>query len=202
MGRRWPLERFAETVNRIGETRNVQPLIVCSDAELSEASHLSTLLHTRPVIASGAMLREVCALLERCELFLGNDSGCAHLAAAVDCSSIVISRHPRNGNPNHFNSPIRFAPRASRVQVLQPATGREACKEACLVTEPHCILDVGVKEVTSAALLMLDAQVASPASRTKPQTKSLPSHLLHVHSAAAMRLAVQDLRPEMDRASL
>ena len=47
-------------------------------------------------------------MLERCDLFIGNDSGTAHLAAAMDCKTIVISRHPRDGDPNHSNSPVRF----------------------------------------------------------------------------------------------
>jgi heptosyltransferase-2 len=129
-GRRWPLARYAETVNQIGETRKVQPLIICSAAELGEALKLGELLRVAPVLVSGAMLREACAVLERCDLFIGNDSGCAHLAAAVGCSAIVISRHPRNGDPDHCNSPVRFAPRGPQVQVLQPAKGRDGCGDA------------------------------------------------------------------------
>ena len=64
------------------------------------------------------MLREVCAVLECCDIFIGNDSGCAHLAAAVGCSTIVVSRHPSDGDPNHYNSPVRFAPYANNARVF------------------------------------------------------------------------------------
>src|SRR5262249_16097545 len=99
-GRRWPLSRYAETVNPLGATNNIQPVIVCSSAELGDSLKLDELLDRPAVIMSGVRLREVCALLERCELFIGNDSGCAHLAAAMNCKVLVISRHPRDGDPD------------------------------------------------------------------------------------------------------
>jgi ADP-heptose:LPS heptosyltransferase len=201
-GRRWPLARFAGTVNRIGETVKVQPLIICSAAELGEALKLGELLRIAPVIVSGAMLREACAVLERCDLLIGNDSGCAHLAAAVGCSTVVISRHPRNGDPNHFNSPIRFAPRGPHVQVLQPAKGRDACGDACTASGPHCILEVCVEDVTAAALLMFETQVARIATPANPQVPPLASRVRHVHSAQAMRRVVETLRRDIDRPSL
>lgn len=201
-GRRWPLGRFAGTVNRIGGTRKVQSLIVCSDGELGEAMRLRDLLHTPSVIVSGVMLREVCAVLERCDIFLGNDSGCAHMAAAVGCTAVVISRHPRGGSPNHFNSPVRFAPWGPQVQVLEPAKGRDDCVHACTVSGPHCILDVSVADVTAAVLKMLDVPVARVVVQANHPTTSLPICLLQVHSADAMQRAVETVRAEIDRPSL
>jgi ADP-heptose:LPS heptosyltransferase len=201
-GRRWPLERFAETVNRIGATRNIQPLIVCSAVEHNEALRLKRLLRMAPMIISGALLREVCAVLERCEVFIGNDSGCAHLAAAVGCRTVVISRHPRDGNPNHFNSPVRFAPHTSNVKVLQPATGRDGCTEACVVPGPHCILEVSAEDAASSALGMLEAQAAEVVTRASRRSAPLPCQLLHAHSGEAIRLAAEALRSNFEGPSL
>ena len=200
-GRRWPLARFAGVVNRIGETRKVQSIIICSSVELGEALKLGELLRIEPVIVSGAMLREACAVLERCDLLIGNDSGCAHLAAAVGCSAVIISRHPRNGDPNHFNSPVRFAPCGLQVQVLQPGKGRDACEDACVVPGPHCILEVCVEDVTAAALRMLEAQGTRVAAGNVQMTP-LPSRLLHVHSAHALERAVETQRRNINGPSL
>ncbi len=117
-GRRWPLECYAECVSRLAREVQVQPVILCSASERAQASQLAKLLHHEPIILSGAPLRKVCAVLERCDLFIGNDSGPAHLAAAMDCKTIVVSRHPQDGDPNHGNSPLRFAPYAEDVRVL------------------------------------------------------------------------------------
>jgi len=97
-GRRWPLKGYAETLNRLAKVNNVWPVIVCSGDELGDALKLSGRLEKQAILVSGAPLREVCAVLERCELFIGNDSGCAHLAAAMGCSTVTISRHPRRGD--------------------------------------------------------------------------------------------------------
>ena len=133
----------------------VQPVIVCSREEDAEASELSVMLPVPPYILSGVPLRAVCAVLERCELFVGNDTGAAHLAAAMECPTVVVSRHPRDGDPGHANSPARFAPRCSRYRVLQPLKGYGGCVSYCRANEPHCILGVSVDRVVAAATELL-----------------------------------------------
>jgi ADP-heptose:LPS heptosyltransferase len=93
--------------------------------------------------------------LEQYDLFVGNDSGTAHLAAAMDCPTLVISRHPRAGDPNHANSPARFAPRCSRYRVLQPAHGEGDCTNACRLSKPHCIELVTAETAADSALDLL-----------------------------------------------
>jgi ADP-heptose:LPS heptosyltransferase len=198
--RRWPLKRYADVVNWLTREYNIQPAIVCSAAELGQALKLTALLQRTPIIVSGSRLREVCAVLERCDLFVGNDSGCAHLAAAMDCKVIVISRHPRDGDPNHFNSPLRFAPHCAHGRVLQPATALGDCKDACRSGQPHCITNVSVEEVVAAARLILNATravVVPPLSRSLPDKAA--QRLLHSHSAEAVRRAVETLRDDAEQ---
>ena len=167
-GRRWPLERYAECISRLARKVEVQPIIVCSAAEREAALKLAELLRCAPILLSGGPLREACAVLERCDLFIGNDSGTAHLAAAMDCKTIVISRHPRDGDPNHGNSPLRFGPYCRRARVLQPATGLAACTSCCRVLEPHCIKAVSVDDVVAAVRAMLGSK-PTRAERWEPK---------------------------------
>ncbi len=160
VGRRWPLQRYAECFNRLAQQFPARPVILCSADEHQIAMRLASLLDTPPIVFSGAPLRQVCAVLEHCHLFLGNDSGAAHLAAAVDCKTVVISRHPRQGNPNHSNSPLRFGPYCKTTRVLRPAAGLDSCTDACQIREPHCILAVPVDEVVSAARALLSNKPA------------------------------------------
>ncbi len=201
-GRRWPLTCYADTINQLGTQGNVQPAIICSSSELGDALQLNAQLDGRAVIISGARLREVCAVLERFDLFIGNDSGCAHLAAVMGCKTLVISRHPRNGDPNHFNSPVRFAPKGPLVCVLQPETGRDSCKDACVMRTPHCIKSVTVEHVVSAAEQMLRTHRTLAPASMKPGMTTASQHLLHVHSAEAVRRAVDQLRTGMKRPGL
>lgn len=153
--RKWPLERYAECISLLNERRPVQPVLVCSTDEDAEASALSVKLEVPPYILSGVPLRTVCAVLERCDLFLGNDTGTAHLAAAVKCPTVVVSRHPANGDAAHPNSPARFAPRCARSRVLQPQTGKGECVTSCREPEPHCILQITAEQVVEAVMELL-----------------------------------------------
>jgi heptosyltransferase-2 len=150
-GRRWPLRRYAECINVLNLQHRIQPVIVCSEEEDAEASALSVKLPAPPYILSGVPLRTVCAVLERCDLFLGNDTGTAHLAAAMDCPTIVISRHAASSDPAHPNSPARFAPLCAQYRVLQPQAAAAGCTTSCRSIAAHCILGVTVEHVIEAA---------------------------------------------------
>lgn len=78
-------------------------------------------------------LLELTELFRRCRLFLGNDSGTAHLAAAAGCPVLVVFT---------CTSPRRAAPRGAPTRILQtnvPCRGsyRKQCSSlACLQTIP------------------------------------------------------------------
>ncbi len=193
-GRRWPLQRYAQTLSQLAREHAIQVVVVCSAAERPQAAALADALSGNEIIVGGAPIREVCAVLERCDLFIGNDSGCAHLAAAMDCRIIVISRHPRNGDPNHFNSLVRFAPHGKCVQVLQPAVGRDECQSACRRFEPHCIRSVTTDDVVAAARQMLrDPHIPGLSSIARPWPDQASRHLMQSHSPDAVQRAVEAL---------
>lgn len=190
-GRRWPLARYAETIAHLRRSHGIWPVLVCSGAELGDALKIAGFLPCPRTIVSGEKLRTVCAVLERCELFIGNDSGVAHLAAAMGCKTIVISRHPRNGDPNHFNSPVRFAPwGSSKVCVLQPAAGLAGCEKACRSPGAHCITQVSADEVAAAARQMLHAARAPLVLVRKPVPIQRPSFRLEPAALASPREAL------------
>ena len=157
-GRKWPLKSYAEMIARLNQHHVVQPIIVCAREEEAEAEKLADLLVVPPYILSGVPLRAVCAVLERCDLFVGNDSGTAHLAAAMDCPTVVVSRHPQGGDPDHANSPARFGPRCLHHLVVQPLDGAGDCTTSCRSSEPHCIKLVTVEMVVEAALDLLGGE--------------------------------------------
>ena len=154
-GRRWRIEHYAAVIRELAMQYPLYIVIVCAPSERPEARRLQTTLPVPAFISDGPNIRETCVLLARCELFIGNDTGSAHLAAAMQCPTIVISRHPGDGDPAHPNSPVRFAPWCDCSRVLQPEHGLDQCTERCLRDEPHCIEQVSVAEVALAAKTML-----------------------------------------------
>ena len=161
-GRRWPLERYSAFIAELSNEYPIHTIITCAPSDHEHATQLAKALTTQSTISDSAAIRETCALLERCDLFVGNDTGAAHLAAAMKCPTVVISRHPRNGDPDHPNSPERFAPWGVPGCVLQPEIGVDDCDSRCReISRPHCILQISVPEVVAAAqdVLMQSSRV-------------------------------------------
>jgi heptosyltransferase-2 len=107
-------------------------------------------------------LRETAAVLERCELFVGNDSAPMHMAAAADCSVVMISCHSVHGDPMHNNAPERFGPWRVRHSVVRPISPIAPCRGSCIATHAHCILGVTTESVLDACVL-LRSEVPPPA---------------------------------------
>jgi ADP-heptose:LPS heptosyltransferase len=153
--RSWPLERWAEVIHLLAEHRAIFVLVICSEAERNDGEFLRAMLCVESRIVSGAALREAAACVEACDLFMGPDSGLAHLAAAAGCMPLVISPHPADGDPGHGNSPVRFAPYSKYSRVIQPETGSPPCESGCDAIEPHCILQISPAQVAQACEEML-----------------------------------------------
>ncbi|HXI85162.1 MAG TPA: glycosyltransferase family 9 protein [Verrucomicrobiae bacterium] len=87
----WPVEKFGALARWLADELAAQLLIVRGEADERAAKKLGELLGERPVtMAQGLKLVELAAVLERCVLFLGNDSGITHLAAAVGTPTVAL----------------------------------------------------------------------------------------------------------------
>ncbi len=92
--KRWPVEHYKEIVYKLVHERNAQVLLIggSDDVALNQS-----LLHVLDVpqgsvlnLAGKTNFGESAALLQRCVLFIGNDSSPMHLAAAVGIPVIAI----------------------------------------------------------------------------------------------------------------
>lgn len=89
--KKWPTERFAAIVERLRQQTDWTAIICGSDAEKPSAQAIIDLLGTdRIVNACGrTTLSDLAGLLQHAELLICNDTGAAHMAAAVDCPVVV-----------------------------------------------------------------------------------------------------------------
>jgi heptosyltransferase-2 len=107
----WPAEKFAAVGRWLVDEMAVRLLVVEGEADGQPVGRLVELLAPRPVrVVSGLKLRELAAVLERCALFVGNDSGITHLAAAVGTATVALF--------GPASAPI-WEPRGERVTVVQ-----------------------------------------------------------------------------------
>lgn len=87
----WPAEKFAAVARWLVDELAVQLLVVQGEADEAPAKELFRMIEPRVARrASGLRLTELAAVLERCALFLGNDSGITHMAAAVGVPTVAV----------------------------------------------------------------------------------------------------------------
>jgi ADP-heptose:LPS heptosyltransferase len=78
--------------------------------------------------ARGLTLAQLAALLTRCRLYLGNDSGVSHLAAMLGVETIVLF------GPT---DPAQWAPRGKRVTVVTQQVECAPCAPSLIKACPH-----------------------------------------------------------------
>lgn len=100
--KRWPAERFAEVAEKLTEQWDARVLLLGGADEADLARTVAARMRTAPLVVAGNMsLLESFALIESCDLYIGNDSGLLHAAAALGTPYIGIfgPTNPANFHP-------------------------------------------------------------------------------------------------------
>lgn len=79
----WSAENFAIIADRLISEFNAQIIIFNGPGEEDLAKRIQNAMINKPIFAAGLKLRHFAALVERCSLFICNDSGPMHIAAAL-----------------------------------------------------------------------------------------------------------------------
>lgn len=154
--RRWLIENFVTLGAWLKQCCQANILVVGGRAEQALGRQLAYALGDGVMDMTGrSTLRQTAALLKHCDLYVGNDAGPMHLAAAAGIPVVEISSFPRGGPSWHWNSPLRFSPWGVPHRVLQPEKACPPCEEACAATKPHCIKNVTAEQAQQAVAEML-----------------------------------------------
>ncbi len=141
--KQWSTENFARVAENLME-RGIGVVAVAAKNERRVLLDLQEESKVPVTIFDELTLPEITALASMATLFVGNDSGIAHIAAAVNTPSVVVFG---SSNRNHWR-PWTDAPNEIVYYPLpcQPCPGYE-CKE---FGEPKCILSVEPESVVAA----------------------------------------------------
>ncbi len=150
--KRWPLERFEEVVRRLVEQFDIWPVVFGAAEEKMIGDQLLE-KWGRGYNAAGALgVRAAASALQRCDLFVGNDSGAMHLAACArtPCVAVFSSRdwpgawYPYNVESRIFRSDIEC----------------EGCYLVeCIERQNECLKRISVEQVLSACRELLRDKV-------------------------------------------
>lgn len=146
----WPIERFAE-VGRWLAGRGARLVVVGGPGEEGLGEEMRERLGGGLIdLTNRTTLRQTAAVIRHCSLFVGNDAGPMHMAAAVGVPVVEISCHSLRGDDLHSNSPKRFGPWGVPHRIVRPEEPGDECAAGCLVAAPHCILNVTGDSVIAA----------------------------------------------------
>lgn len=88
--KRWIPERFAEVADALAESHQIQTLVFAGPGELSLQEKVLRAMRSEGIAVENLPLRALTALIARCDLYLGNDTGPMHIAAAVDTPVVAL----------------------------------------------------------------------------------------------------------------
>jgi len=145
---RWPVERFAEVARWLRAERGIESVVNLSAGDQEIASGVQSALRADAIIPAPLNIRELIALIAGARIFVGNDSGPVHLAAACERPSVVIY------GPTNFVQwhPWRTEYRALHTDaVFDPQRG----DKSLAVRERRSISSIGVEEVLNACYEVL-----------------------------------------------
>lgn len=148
--KRWMPERYAEVVNRLserygtsGQTR-IAVAILGAKAEEQLGRSIAERITTKSVVCSGqTTVRELMALTKRCQLFLTNDTGPMHIAAAFEVPTVAVF------GPTDWRT---TAPFGGRFRLVRKDVACAPCLLRECPIDHRCMSTVTVEDVYDAAV--------------------------------------------------
>jgi ADP-heptose:LPS heptosyltransferase len=134
----WPVKFFQTVTQWWREKTGGRVLLLIGPVEQARGG--IELLRGNCIVASDLSLSQAAALLSRSDVYLGNDSGISHLAAATGVRTLAL-----------FGSsdPRQWAPRGKKVMVLRRNLDCSPCQETTMKSCPHhaCLTEFSPGEI-------------------------------------------------------
>ena len=147
--KRWLPDHYAALCRRLQRAFGAQILLFGAPAEAPIGERIVADLAQDCVNLCGkTRLREAMALIARCGLFVTNDSGLMHVAAAWDIPQVAVIG-PTN--------PVATGPSNPRSRIVQAPTDCSPCLRSICPTDHRCMRRISVEQVFTAAAGLLQA---------------------------------------------
>ena len=137
----WPLDRFRDLLTYLQGNVPSRFLIVLGPAEGPEVEKVFEVGGPGTVVlGKGLSLLQLASVMEGCRLFIGNDSGVSHLAAALGIPTLTIF------GPT---DPRVWSPRGKRVVVVRRETPCSPCPQERFFQCQHseCLKGIETEDV-------------------------------------------------------
>lgn len=143
----WPAERYAELADRLVAAFAADVVLFGAPAERALCERIAGAMLARPAVLAGRTgAAELPATLARCRLFIGNDSGAMHVAAAVGLPVVGIF------GPT---DPDATSPATPRFRLVRQGVECSPCMLRHCPIDHRCMTRIGVEAVFAAAAAFL-----------------------------------------------
>jgi lipopolysaccharide heptosyltransferase II len=165
--KQWPVSRFIELGRWLQANYRARILVVGGTGEEALSREIEGALGPSTInTVSPCTLRQMAALLKRCHLYVGNDAGPMHLAAAAGVPVVGLF-----GSSCHH----RFAPWGERHTTLWSELPCSPCLKAnhfarceqCIFDHPRCMWEITLEEVKEAVARQLSIDSKENMKQTK-----------------------------------
>ena len=159
----WPKEKFIRLIERLIRQFKAKVVLIGGRSERSLSIEIASIFKTNIVDATGIMsLKQTAALIEKCNLFIGNDSGLIHISVAMNTPTIAIfgptdPRLYKPYGPKHvvIRKGLECSPCAygvcGNLELIERNIGFNKGTFRCEKGTFECIKSIEVKEVFDAA---------------------------------------------------
>jgi heptosyltransferase-2 len=148
----WPSDRFAELSDRLNEELNAQIVLIggAAEAEYAEAVANQTKRTGAINLAGQTSMNELIGLLAQCNLLVSNDTGPAHVAAALGTPTLTLF-----GPTNEFEtSPTGWRAELIRADNIECAR----CMHRDCPIDHRCMTRIAANDVLARARKLLQTQ--------------------------------------------
>lgn len=144
----WPVEGFAAIADEIAIKHGLQVVLLGGPGEEEKIGRVERLCGSSPVVIQNASVADLVWVIRGAKLFVGNDSGPTHIAAALQVPIVVLF--------GSSDSQVWY-PWKSPYQIVQNDFACNPCPgDRCRVYgEPRCILSIAPEQVKAAVAAQL-----------------------------------------------
>jgi ADP-heptose:LPS heptosyltransferase len=174
----WPLERFAALADQLAEVYGAGVHFLAGPGEKAGLETIARLAGRTHSYHGTLRLSQVVALIAAADLFIGNDSGLSHIAAAVGTRLVVL------WGPANLSMARPQSPPEDCVILYHDLPCRERCPEfRCNnPTTLECLRRIQTADVLEACRQLLKGFAGLPARRHAPAIVGAPGG--HENAAA------------------
>lgn len=177
--KRWIPERYAEVAARLAAEHDGHVLIFGGPSEEPLGSSIAGIMRSSVTVLSGrTTVRQMMAMIKQCRVFLTNDTGPMHIAAALRVPLVAIY------GPT---DPITTAPFGKGHELIRKPVDCSPCLLRECPIDHRCMEGIGSDEVYRAAVRQLgtrNAECGPQNSEKGGQDSSFSVHPLRRSSAA------------------